>query len=231
MALELKATVNWNSYLNDLNDYFDGASFDGASQDNWRRIFMPLFRGIVADQVNRWSVNLGMQWNVQNLFARDWFNRYVLKFAQEIGTTTKEYIGKTINQAIQEGWSIPTMQNNLTDLFGHMAQNDPANLEWYLDRLPAYRTEMIARTETIRASNAGTTEQMKVWGVRQHEWLATKDDRVRDDHLAADGQVVNVGEPFDVGGEALEYPGDPSGSPENTINCRCTTIPVVEGME
>lgn len=226
MALEFKSTVDWESYLNDLNDYFSG-----ASQDNWRKIFMPLMRGVVTDQVNRWSNTLGMQWNIQNLFARDWFNRYTLRFAQEIGKTTKDYIASTVNQAIKEGWSISTMQNHLTDLFGHMMSNDPVNLEWYLARLPAYRTEMIARTETIRASNAGTTEQMKVWGVKQHEWLATKDDRTRDDHAAADGQVVDVGEPFDVGGESLEYPGDPAGSPENTINCRCTTIPVIEGMD
>jgi hypothetical protein len=27
---------------------------------------------------------------------------------------------------------------------------------------------------------------------------------------------------FDVGGEALLYPGDPSGSAANTVQCRCT---------
>jgi hypothetical protein len=37
----------------------------------------------------------------------------------------------------------------------------------------------------------------------------------------ADGQVRKANEPFDVGGEELMYPRDPSGSPENTINCHC----------
>ena len=27
------------------------------------------------------------------------------------------------------------------------------------------------------------------------------------------------------------FPGDPSGSPENIINCRCTVLPVVETEE
>jgi hypothetical protein len=36
---------------------------------------------------------------------------------------------------------------------------------------------------------------------------------------------------FDVGGERLQYPGDPSGSPGNTIQCRCATTYVVEGFE
>jgi hypothetical protein len=41
----------------------------------------------------------------------------------------------------------------------------------------------------------------------------------RPGHLYADGQVRNVDEPFVVDGEALMYPRDPNGSPENTINC------------
>jgi hypothetical protein len=30
-------------------------------------------------------------------------------------------------------------------------------------------------------------------------------------------------QPFIVGGEALQFPGDPAGSPEMVINCRCGT--------
>lgn len=44
-------------------------------------------------------------------------------------------------------------------------------------------------------------------------------------HILADGQVRKPGEPFLVEGEALQYPRDPSGSPENTINCHCLVIP------
>jgi hypothetical protein len=40
------------------------------------------------------------------------------------------------------------------------------------------------------------------------------------------GAVIrNVDEPFDVGGEKLMYPRDPAGSPGNTINCSCYTVP------
>ena len=38
----------------------------------------------------------------------------------------------------------------------------------------------------------------------------------------ADGQVRAIGDTFDVDGEQLAYPGDPSGSAGNVINCRCT---------
>jgi hypothetical protein len=52
-------------------------------------------------------------------------------------------------------------------------------------------------------------------------WNAVGDDRTREEHADADGQEVALNEAFIVGGEPLMYPGDPSGSDWNTINCRC----------
>ena len=54
------------------------------------------------------------------------------------------------------------------------------------------------------------------------QWIATKDNRTRHEHGVADGQTVDYDQPFDVGGEDLMFPGDPSGSPWNVYNCRCT---------
>lgn len=44
-------------------------------------------------------------------------------------------------------------------------------------------------------------------------------------HILADKQVRNPKEPFNVGGEELQYPRDPRGSPGNTINCHCLVQP------
>jgi hypothetical protein len=44
-------------------------------------------------------------------------------------------------------------------------------------------------------------------------------------HLIANGQLRAPGEPFLVEDEELQYPRDPNGSPENTINCHCLVIP------
>jgi hypothetical protein len=46
-------------------------------------------------------------------------------------------------------------------------------------------------------------------------------------HILANGQVRKPSEPFDVGGEQLMYPRDPSGSPENTIFCHCLMYPAL----
>jgi uncharacterized protein with gpF-like domain len=54
------------------------------------------------------------------------------------------------------------------------------------------------------------------------------DERTRDEaganHVAADGQIVGMNEPFTVSGEKLMFPGDPAGSAKNTIMCRCQVV-------
>lgn len=63
----------------------------------------------------------------------------------------------------------------------------------------------------------------------EYVWNAVGDEVTRPDHDDADGQSVRAGDTFDVGGEALLYPGDPAGSDENVDNCRCWLE--VEGMD
>jgi hypothetical protein len=55
------------------------------------------------------------------------------------------------------------------------------------------------------------------------EWVAILDSRTREEHVAADGQVVNVNQSYSVGGESLQYPRDPAGSPGNIMRCRCVS--------
>lgn len=90
------------------------------------------------------------------------------------------------------------------------------------------RADMIAATEMHSAANAGNMagaeEAAQSAGVDTYYkiWHATIDDRTRDSHLDADGQTVNKDDSFNVGDDELDFPGDPDGSPEEIINCRCT---------
>lgn len=90
------------------------------------------------------------------------------------------------------------------------------------------RAHTIARTSVVPAANGAHDEVAGIINdevvALDKEWLTAQDDRVRDWHAEADGQRVPYGEPFDVGGEALQYPGDPAGSAENVINCRCVVL-------
>lgn len=96
------------------------------------------------------------------------------------------------------------------------------------------RAVVIARTETIGALNAGRAEAFKAVAEETGDelemfWLATSDSRTRATHRAAEGQRVPVGSPFNVGGFNLRFPGDPSGPPQEVIQCRCTMLLVEPG--
>jgi hypothetical protein len=43
--------------------------------------------------------------------------------------------------------------------------------------------------------------------------------------------VVPADKPYTVGGNALMYPGDPAGPPQETINCRCRSVTVIPEVE
>lgn len=86
------------------------------------------------------------------------------------------------------------------------------------------RSLTIAQTETSAAYGYSRAAAMKQAGVQYKQWLTSGNDNVRPAHLEANGQTVPVDEPFFVDGEELMYPGDPSGSPGNVINCHCVAI-------
>lgn len=94
----------------------------------------------------------------------------------------------------------------------------------------AHRAETIVRTEAGRvleaAGQARKEAAVRIVPGMQKQWFYGHSPKMpRLDHMAAAGQIRNVDEPFDVGGEKLMYPRDPAGSARNTINCGCTSIP------
>ncbi len=90
------------------------------------------------------------------------------------------------------------------------------------------RADTIAMTETSAAYGFARDEAMKSAGVKYKQWLTSGNANVREEHLAADKQIVPIDEPFLVGGEELMFPGDTKGSPENVINCHCVSIAINE---
>lgn len=94
---------------------------------------------------------------------------------------------------------------------------------------PFLRGEAIVRTEYGRI--ASTANYSTLSGLAQgqkglqKEWSAVIDARTRPDHAAADGELRDIDETFDIGGEAALYPHDPRLSADQTINCRCISVP------
>jgi HK97 family phage portal protein len=154
--------------------------------------------------------------------SRDVFSEQILSSWQK---STKVLLDKVnvytadaltaLADKIQEGVTEGQPLDEMVEAFGN-------DVRGFYDDTEA-RKVRIARTETTRALNGGRFAQMQAAGIEEHEWLAVMDSAVRESHADQDGDVVRIGEKFDNG---LEYPGDPNGKPEETINCRCTTVAV-----
>lgn len=126
----------------------------------------------------------------------------------QVSNTTKNRVRSIIQKGIDQGLSVPDIARDI-DKLG-------------LDQAIRNRSTVIARTETINASNKGSMMGAEATGLDLWKvWIATADPRTREDHTEADGQQVDQGQTFRVGWEDLEYPGDPAGSAGNVIQCRC----------
>ena len=98
------------------------------------------------------------------------------------------------------------------------------------DNFSESRADTIASTETGIAYGTARQDAMQQAGVGFKRWLTSHLPTVRAAHEMAENdarnQRVPIDQPFISGGEELMFPGDPSGSPENIINCHCVALPV-----
>ena len=108
-------------------------------------------------------------------------------------------------------------------------------IEKYIGDTVPNRAMTIARTETHSMAVSSFQDAVQIQGDELgmesvKSWAASNDDRTRETHREADytrndrNKDIAMDKPFLVGGEELAFPGDPDGSPENVINCRCVVL-------
>ena len=168
-----------------------------------------------ADNRLKWMIN-------------EYYKQYLLsKVVQPITDTTKKQIAKVLEQANEQGWGIKKTVSALR-ASGSITKQ---------------RAMLIARTESMSAANAAamlTAADLDI--MVNKKWLSTNDIRTRRiprdqyDHLHMNGREVGFTDPFIVPStktiDAMEYPGDKSGSAGNVCNCRCTVtfVPVKDAL-
>lgn len=91
--------------------------------------------------------------------------------------------------------------------------------------VPLYNAKRIVRTESHRIQQQSTEESRKAAAKRGADvvrmWDAALDGRTRDSHRRVDGEIRELDEKFSNG---LMFPGDPSGSAAEVVNCRCVAL-------
>ena len=143
--------------------------------------------------------------------ARLWILKRSLTLAKLINATTLDAIRSALAEGFTQGESIQQLTKRI---------------EGYFEGNAKARATMIARTEVVAASNRGAVDRYIKEGFEQKEWFAAMDERTRETHAAANGQVVGIRDNFKVGDDSMPQPGNGS-LPEENINCRCTVLPVV----
>jgi SPP1 gp7 family putative phage head morphogenesis protein len=143
------------------------------------------------------------------------------KKIKSINDVTKEEATRIINKVMAEAYMRGISEADLT-------KEIVKQLPKELTKVATFRAQRIARTESHAAANWSSLEEakpladelVKVWG-------AFIDADTRPSHVAADGQVRELDQPFTVGNYALMTPCDPeapSGAAGEVINCRCTIL-------
>lgn len=132
----------------------------------------------------------------------------------------KGQIQSVMMQGILQGLAIPKIAQKLAYEVGEK------------NRKAAIRN---ARTMTTCTQNRGRVDSYKRaqgMGIDlRQQWLATLDNRTRHAHRALDGQTVDVGDPFEVDGYKIRFPGDPEAPGYLIYNCRCTLVAQLKGFE
>lgn len=132
-----------------------------------------------------------------------YYNHLGVNYAKLKKTITQE-----ISRGIASGLPYRDIARNINNVSGSGLSN----------------AKRIARTEGHRiqqtsARDAQQTAKKKGADVVK-QWDASLDKRTRDSHARVDGEIKELDEKFSNG---LMFPGDPSGSAAEVINCRCTS--------
>lgn len=193
-------------------------------QPSWREAVDLIIAGSIAPAMRK---------GYEAIFGRDYpwdqrqfVARYLAEVRNRLVRTADEVfdlIAGQVSIGVNMGESIPKLAARIDETLSTTGTPRWQN-----------RAVVVARTEAIGALNAGRHDAFTALAEQTGEelervWLSTSDARTRPSHREADQQRAPMGASFMVGGFALMFPGDPSGPPQEVIQCRCTNLLVEVG--
>jgi len=175
----------------------------------------PILMGLTQEGIADAQMLIGQptkQLKQADFSALRWLKGRIPWAGSAISEETAKLLAEGLAAGYTAGESIPELSKRVRSLF---------------DDMKKYRATRIAQTEIIATSNQAALSTYQDYGVTRKEWLSAYDERTRDTHVAANGQVVAMGDDFKVGGGSGPAPGQ-IGLASEDISCRCTILPVVD---
>ena len=120
---------------------------------------------------------------------------------------------KTITQEISRGIASGLLYRDIARNISNVSKA-PLSRAKTITRTEGHRIQQMSTVDAQQAAKAKGADVVK-------QWDATLDGRTRDSHRRVDGEIRELDEKFSNG---LMFPGDPSGSAAEVVNCRCVAL-------
>lgn len=191
-------------------------------------LFASLLDGITLEIITEQSelayrfIGLSDKLTIANNAVKNYIKNQVKKVIKDATKETNQKLANALSTGLGEEESIPQIRKRVNELFTDMK---------------VYRSERIARTETLRASNFAAQETYKESGVvKKKRWLTALDDRTCEWCGPMNGKIIGLDDTFfDKGdtfrgreGGELDLSYDDTDFPPLHVNCRCTVIPIIQ---
>jgi len=167
----------------------------------------------------------GMAFDVQNPEVQKWLKEYVPVFSKNLEAVSTDKLRRELLEGLKAGEGVPELMKRVNGTYAN----------WH-----KFRSESIARTEALRASNQGAIEAYKQSGVvKKKVWIthfssATCDwcKKMHNKVISLEKNFFNKGDAFTilVDGKKRTMKLDYSDTPCPPVHtrCRCTVAAVID---
>lgn len=217
------------SYLDRVNDYIpvireleiEVTSYEGfvreyitndtnVWEDELQGLYYNTMFKLMSDTIQLYikEFNISIDLNKFDINISNFLETKSIKWAKQVNQTTENAVRELIVKGYEEGKHFTRIAQELKDL----------------PEFNISRSITVARTEILGSMNHVDFYYNVNTGIYYaKKWRTSRDEKVRESHQQAEGQVVLINETFNVGGFQLMYPGDTeNGAPAGEIiNCRC----------
>lgn len=238
--LEKKLAKDSSSFLKKIdNDFYNQYLSEGTVIDT--RTYKPELIALLMLNYNR--ISNAFKYNIRESFddktsveVDALINLNITNFQKQVADLKSDYILATTTKEISRNLANSTLEL-LNDGKEINRLNTAALTKQKLNTSVEGRATTIAITETQNMAESSKdieektliNENVILGGivlsqVLRDVWITNLDEKTREAHVMAFMQEKLPYEKFMVGGEFLDYPGDPAGSPANIMNCRCSMV-------